>query len=47
MGAVLVESETGRMLARDGNRTEELSDPTAHAEALVIRAAAGRGAGRA
>lgn len=41
VGAVLVEAETGRVLARDGNRTEELADPTAHAEALVIRAAAG------
>ncbi len=40
VGAVLVEAETGRILARDGNRTEELSDPTAHAEGLVIRAAA-------
>ena len=40
VGAVLVEAETGLVLARDGNRTEELADPTAHAEALVIRAAA-------
>ena len=40
VGAVLVESETGRILARDGNRTEELSDPTAHAEVQVIRGAA-------
>ncbi len=40
VGAVLVEAESGLVLARDGNRTEELADPTAHAEALVIRAAA-------
>lgn len=40
VGAVLVEAGTGNVLARDGNRTEELADPTAHAEALVIRAAA-------
>ncbi|MYH57342.1 MAG: nucleoside deaminase [Boseongicola sp. SB0675_bin_26] len=38
VGAVLI--GTGReILARDGNRTRELSDPTAHAEILVIRAA--------
>jgi len=30
----------GRIVARDGNRTVELDDPTAHAEILVIRAAA-------
>ena len=30
----------GAVLARDGNRTLELRDPTAHAEILVIRAAA-------
>ena len=40
VGAVLVEAEPGRVLARDGNRTEERADPTAHAETLVIRAAA-------
>ncbi|MYK31165.1 MAG: nucleoside deaminase [Boseongicola sp. SB0670_bin_30] len=38
VGAVLI--GPGReILARDGNRTRELSDPTAHAEILVIRAA--------
>ena len=37
VGAVLVRN--GEILARDGNRTLELSDPTAHAEVLVIRAA--------
>lgn len=38
VGAVLVRH--GNMLARAGNRTRELSDPTAHAEILVIREAA-------
>lgn len=38
VGAVLVSPE-GRIVARAGNRTRELSDPTAHAEMLVIRAA--------
>ena len=37
IGAVLVHE--GEVIARDGNRTVELSDPTAHAEILVIRAA--------
>ncbi|WP_417675874.1 nucleoside deaminase [Roseibium sp.] len=37
VGAVLVKD--GEILARDGNRTLELSDPTAHAEVLVIRSA--------
>ncbi|MHC9235358.1 nucleoside deaminase [Pseudooceanicola sp. 502str34] len=38
VGAVLL-SPDGAVLARDGNRTRELKDPTAHAEILVIRAA--------
>ena len=29
----------GRVVARAGNRTRELSDPTAHAEILALRAA--------
>jgi tRNA(adenine34) deaminase len=37
VGAVIT---TGSVLARAGNRVEELADPTAHAEILVIRAAA-------
>ncbi len=37
VGAVLI-SPDREILARDGNRTRELSDPTAHAEMLVIRA---------
>lgn len=39
IGAVLVHAETGRVVAKDGNRTIERSDPSAHAEMLVIRAA--------
>ena len=42
VGAVLVESGSGKVLARDHNRVEALSDPTAHAEMLVIQAAARR-----
>lgn len=38
VGAVLVDPK-GRIVARDGNRTRELCDPTAHAEVQVIRAA--------
>jgi tRNA(adenine34) deaminase len=38
VGAVVVRD--GRVLAAAGNRVEELSDPTAHAEMLAIRAAA-------
>ena len=36
VGAVLVRD--GAVVARAGNRTRELADPTAHAEMLVIRA---------
>jgi tRNA(adenine34) deaminase len=39
VGAVVVDAATGRVLARARNRTEELADPTAHAEVLAIRAA--------
>jgi tRNA(Arg) A34 adenosine deaminase TadA len=39
VGAVLLGPD-GALLARDGNRILELRDPTAHAEMLVIRAAA-------
>ena len=38
VGAVLVGAD-GRVLARAGNRTRALSDPTAHAEILAIREA--------
>ena len=42
VGAVVVEAGTGAALASAGNRVEELSDPTAHAEMLALRAAAER-----
>jgi tRNA(adenine34) deaminase len=45
VGAVLVDG-AGTVLARGGNRVEELQDPTAHAELLVIRAAAAAGAAK-
>jgi len=46
VGAALVDSR-GTILAAAGNRTEDLADPTAHAEMLVLRAgAAKRGAAR-
>ncbi len=38
VGAVLVLN--GKVIAKAGNRTRELHDPTAHAEVLVIREAA-------
>jgi tRNA(Arg) A34 adenosine deaminase TadA len=38
VGAVIATSD-GRVVARAGNRTRELADPTAHAEMLVIREA--------
>ena len=39
VGAVLTAPD-GTLLAMDGNRIVELRDPTAHAEMLVVRAAA-------
>jgi tRNA(adenine34) deaminase len=39
VGAVLLDA-AGEVVIACGNRTEELADPTAHAEILVIRAAA-------
>jgi tRNA(adenine34) deaminase len=46
VGAVLVDGGSGRILAASGNRVEELHDPTAHAELLVLRAAAAAGAAK-
>jgi tRNA(adenine34) deaminase len=44
IGAVLVDPATGEVVARAGNSPIGLSDPTAHAEVLALRAAAkGRG----
>ncbi|WP_455373094.1 nucleoside deaminase [Limibacillus halophilus] len=40
VGAVLVDSESGEVLARAHNRVERDHDPTAHAELLAIREAA-------
>ncbi|MGH6829217.1 MAG: nucleoside deaminase [Rhizomicrobium sp.] len=39
VGAVLVSAQ-GTLIARQGNRTLELCDPTAHAEVLALRAGA-------
>ena len=40
VGAVVVDSTSGDVLARAHNRIEELGDPTAHAEILALREAA-------
>jgi len=46
VGAVITDPR-GRVVARAGNRTRELNDPTAHAEILALRAACvGRGSER-
>jgi tRNA(adenine34) deaminase len=42
VGAVIADPASGEVLAACGNRTEELNDPTAHAELLAIRAAAAK-----
>lgn len=39
IGAILVDPASGKIIARNGNRTIEMNDPTAHAEVLVIREA--------
>lgn len=39
IGAVLVNPAAGQVIARNGNRTRALNDPSAHAEILVIREA--------
>jgi tRNA(Arg) A34 adenosine deaminase TadA len=41
VGAVVIDA-AGTIVARAGNRVEELSDPTAHAEILALRAAGDR-----
>lgn len=38
IGAIILDG-SGQIIARAGNRTEELADPTAHAEMEVIRQA--------
>ena len=35
IGAILVDTRTGDIVARAGNRTIKLSDPTAHAEIVA------------
>lgn len=40
VGCVIVDSQSGAIVARAGNRTEERADPTAHAEMLALRLAA-------
>ncbi len=42
VGAVIVDGLRGEVVAWAGNRTEELNDPTAHAEMLVIREASAK-----
>ncbi|WP_135082124.1 nucleoside deaminase [Terasakiella sp. SH-1] len=42
IGAVIVDSQSGEILACTSNRTEEDFDPTAHAEVLAIRQAAAK-----
>ena len=44
VGAVVVDP-AGSLVAASGNRVEELNDPTAHAEMLAIRKAAGMSGG--
>lgn len=39
VGAVLVDSASGRIVSAAGNEVEALNDPTAHAEILAIRRA--------
>jgi tRNA(Arg) A34 adenosine deaminase TadA len=41
VGAVIV-APSGEIVARAGNRTRELADPSAHAEMLALRAACAR-----
>jgi len=40
VGAVVVNSSNGDIIGRAGNRTQELNDPSAHAEMLAIKMAA-------
>jgi len=42
IGAVVVDGDSGEILAQAGNQTEADFDPTAHAEVLAIREAAAK-----
>ena len=39
VGAVIIESQTGKIVSKAHNRVQQLQDPTAHAEILAIRSA--------
>ena len=39
VGCVIIDTRSGSILAKSGNRVEETNDPTAHAEILAIRKA--------
>ena len=39
VGAVIIESQTGKIISKAHNRVQQLQDPTAHAEILAIRSA--------
>ena len=39
VGAVIIESQTGKVVSKAHNRVKQLQDPTAHAEILAIRSA--------
>ena len=41
VGCLIVDGNTGEVLAKTANRTEELGDPTAHAEMLALSRATG------
>jgi len=42
VGAVIIDARTGHLIATASNHTEEMGDPTAHAEMLAIREATSR-----
>ena len=39
VGCVIIDTRSGSILTKSGNRVEETNDPTAHAEILAIRKA--------
>ena len=40
VGAVIIDSQTGKIISKAHNRVQQLQDPTAHAEIVVLRRAA-------